>query len=426
MKLALAACAALFAAAAPLRAQGPLETLDNRLAYSSADGRVRVRLSGTLDLEGYATEAPDPGLIVTDDRAPLFAPRLSAFLDAQIGPDLYVFGQLRVDRGFDPGYGNAWQGRLDELAVRYSLFGSGHLSLQVGKFATVVGNWAPRHGSWEDPFITAPLPYENLTGIWDTTAADSVNRIFQWAHVAPYPASDVDADKSRRLPILWGPSYTTGAALIGDAGLLRYAVEVKNASLSSRPDEWTLVDRGWSHPAIDARLALQPDEAWSVGLSAGEGPYLDAGAAPSVPAGRSFSAYREIVLGQDASYAWHHFQAWAELYEARFEVPAVANADTAAYYVEARYTFAPRFSAGLRWNQQIYAPLQAPAGFLAGVGPVPAHSQDWGAGVREIDFAPEYRLTAYVQLKVQLSLERGASGASGTVPLAAAQLTLRW
>jgi hypothetical protein len=46
--------------------------------------------------------------------------------------------------------------------------------------------------------------------------------------------------------------------------------------------------------------------------------------------------------------------------------------------------------------------------------------------VREIDFAPEYRLTAYVQLKVQLSLERGASGASGTVPLAAAQLTLRW
>ncbi len=426
MRAALLAGALLLAAGPCLRAEGPLETLDERLAYSSGDGELRLRLSGTLDLEEYATEAPAPGLIVSDGREPLFVPRLSAFLDGQLGANLYVFGQVRADQGFDPGYGQQPELRLAEYAVRFDLLGNGRLILQLGKFAAMVGNWTPRHGSWQDPFITAPLPYQNLTGIWDTTAADTVPRILQWGHVIPFPASDVDAAKQRRLPLIWGPSYTAGAALIGDSGPLRYALEVKNGALSSRPEQWSPVDRGWSHPAFDARLGVQPDEAWSLGVSAAEGPYLNEAAAPTVPPGRDFDAYREILLGQDASYAWHHFQAWAELYEVRYEVPGVANADTAAYYLEARYTFAPRFSAALRWNQQLYAPLRIPAGFLPGSGLVQAHSQDWGSGVRVVDLAPEYRLSAYIQLKVQLSLEQGLAAAPGTIALAATQLTLRW
>ena len=36
------------------------------------------------------------------------------------------------------------------------------LNVQAGKFATVVGNWIERYDSWNNPFITAPLPYENM------------------------------------------------------------------------------------------------------------------------------------------------------------------------------------------------------------------------------------------------------------------------
>ena len=44
-------------------------------------------------------------------------------------------------------------------------------------------------------------------------------------------------------------------------------------------------------------------------------------AEPTLPPGRDIGDYREFVLGQDASFAWHHLQVWAEFYEARFQVP---------------------------------------------------------------------------------------------------------
>ena len=63
------------------------------------------------------------------------------------------------------------QVRLDEYALRVTPWDDGRFNLQVGKFSTVVGNWVQRHHSWENPFITAPLPYENLTAISDTVGA---------------------------------------------------------------------------------------------------------------------------------------------------------------------------------------------------------------------------------------------------------------
>ena len=73
------------------------------------------------------------------------------------------------------------------------------------------------------------------------------------------------------------------------------------------------------------------------------GPYLLPSAAESLPAGRSLARYVETVVGQDISFAWHHFQAWAEAYEARFDIPGVGVAGTQAYYVEGKYKFTPQF-----------------------------------------------------------------------------------
>ena len=56
------------------------------LTFSSADALFRTRLSGTLELEGYALPQPSPGLLYTSGHA-LFNPRLVLFLDAQLGPD---------------------------------------------------------------------------------------------------------------------------------------------------------------------------------------------------------------------------------------------------------------------------------------------------------------------------------------------------
>ena len=77
------------------------DRLDTALTVSAFHDNLRVRLSGTLDLEIYNFEQPAPGLIDSSIDT-LFNPRLTLFLDAQAGSHVYFFSQSRLDRGFDP------------------------------------------------------------------------------------------------------------------------------------------------------------------------------------------------------------------------------------------------------------------------------------------------------------------------------------
>ncbi|PYL98957.1 MAG: hypothetical protein DME27_03475, partial [Verrucomicrobia bacterium] len=93
-----------------------LDQLDTALTIAAFHDNLRLRLSGTIDLEGYHLQQPAPGLI--DSRIDnLFNPRLTLFLDAQMGSQIYFFAQSRLDRGFDPSDHGA-QVRLDEYALR--------------------------------------------------------------------------------------------------------------------------------------------------------------------------------------------------------------------------------------------------------------------------------------------------------------------
>jgi hypothetical protein len=393
----------------------PLDRVEEGLTLGAWNDAVRLRLSGTFDLEGYALRQPAPGLFFVEGND-FLNPRLSLFLDAQLGPYLYAFVESRADDGFDAGESSPAV-RLDEYALRLTPWPDGRFNLQVGKFAAVVGNWAYRHGSWDNPFITAPLPYENLTGIWDAFAAHSTAEVLTWAGQLPRPSQGgALLDEYRSLPIIWGPSYSSGASVFGTVAGFDYAVEVKNTALSSRPETWQPTATQWQHPTFSGRLGYRPDEMWSFGFSASAGTYLQPSAAPSLSPGLGFDQYLEIVLGQDVSFAWHHVQAWAEVYEARFEIPGVGNADTEAYYVEAKYKFTPQFFGAVRWNQQLFGTLPGPAG----------GASRWGRQVERIDLGPGYRLTPHLQVKLQYSLEHQAADASTWGDMIAAQVTLRF
>ena len=416
-KQALPLAAFVFATAtlAPA-AEDWLDRLDDFLTVSAFEDRARLRLSGTLDLEAYALPQPSPGLFYTE-RYALFNPRLTLFLDAQLGPNVYVFAQMRADRGFDPHYLDA-RAALDEYALRFTPWKDGRFNLQIGKFATVVGNWATRHGSWENPFITAPLPYENLTGMWDSAAADSLGTLRGWAGLDGGIPSRADALAGKRLrnPVIWGPSYTSGVSAFGQIGKFEYAAEFKNASLSSRPDSWDGTVVQWQRPTVSGRVGFRPNTMWRLGASASVGPYLTREASDTVAPGTRLSDYRQIVLGQDVSFAWHHWQLWAEVFESRFEIPGVGNADSLAYYIEAKYKFTPQFFGAVRWNQHIFATLPD------GMG----GREVWSGDIWRSDFALGYRFTAHTQLKLQYSLDRHATDGPGFGHTFAAQFTIRF
>jgi hypothetical protein len=382
-----------------------LDRLDTALSVSAFQDNLRVRLSGTLDLEIYNFEQPAPGLI--DSRVDtLFNPRLTLFLDAQMGSRIYFFAQSRLDRGFDPS-DNGAQVRLDEYALRVTRWEDGRLTVQIGKFATVVGNWVPRHLSWDNPFINAPLVYENVTAVQDK--------------YAPYSALDFILrphyyGKYSFNPVIWGPSYASGISVSGQLDKFDYAVEMKNASLSSRPESWYVTENGFENPTFSGRFGFRPNEAWNLGFSASEGPYFRREAEPTLPPGRDIDDYREFVLGQDVSFAWHHLQVWAEFYEARFEVPTVGNADTFAYYIEAKYKFTPQLFGSIRWNQQLFGTISDGNG----------HNVRWSPDLGRIDIAAAYRFTPHTQLKLQYSFQHETTSPGDDNHLLAAQFTIRF
>lgn len=379
-----------------------LDKVDEALTLNAFDGKVRARLSGFVDLEAYQVEQPPPGLIDTDHDF-LFNPRLVLFLDAQLGPQVYFFMQSRADRDFDP-HDEEVRVRLDEYALRINPWESDRFVLQIGKFATVVGNFVPRHLSWENPFVTAPLPYENLTRVWDS--------------VAPFPDffAGLVLEEDNNVPLIWGPSYASGGSVAGKIGRFNYAVEIKNSALASRPQSWDATQIGFEHPTFSGRVGFQPNQAWNFGVSASDGPYFRPEAAPTLPVGRSIGDYHEFVLGQDISYALHHLQLWAEFYQVRFQVPRVGNADTFAYYFEGKYKFTPQLFGALRWNQQLFSTVPDGAG----------GTMRWGHDLWRVDTSLGYRFTAHTQLKLQYSFQDETSDSRDLVHTLAAQFTLRF
>jgi hypothetical protein len=240
--------------------------------------------------------------------------------------------------------------------------------------------------------VGEPVPYENLTGIWDIATPDSAETLFDWAHLEGHDDGDY-SDKPLRIPIIWGPSYASGVAIAGRLGQFEYAAEIKNSSLSSRPATWSVTETGFEHPTISARVGFRPNEMWNFGFSASDGPYLQSRAAASLPAGRGIGDYRELVLGQDISFGWRHLEIWLECYEARFEVARIGNADTVSAYIEAKYKFTPQLFGALRWNQQLYATVRD----------VEGNREAWGNDVQRLDAALGYRFTPHLQLKLQYS-----------------------
>jgi len=386
-----------------------LDKVHDTLSLSDSQNRFHLQLSGLADLEAYSIDQPAPGLIFSEHDF-LLNPRLTLFLDLEIGANVYFFAQARMDRGFDPSDGGA-RGRLDEYFLRYTP--AKNVRIQIGQFATVVGNWVQRHDTWQNPFINAPLPYENLTGIWDSAAPDEADELLEWSHVGEYNSGDY-SDKYLRLPIIWGPSSASGVAVSGTCGGFDYAVEMKNAALASRPESWSIAERGLDDPTFSGRAGFRPNEMWNFGVSASAGPYLLSVAAPTLPAGRGVGDDRELVLAQDVSFGWHHLQLWAEFYEARFQVPGIGDADTFSYYFEAKYKITSQLYGALRWNQQLFGTIRDEDGWTR-----------WGNDIWRVDAALGYRFTDYLQAKLQYSFSRQDSLREGE-HLFAGQLTAKF
>jgi predicted porin len=94
----------------------------------------------------------------------------------------------------------------------------------------------------------------------------------------------------------------------------------------------------------------------------------------------------------------------------------VGDADTFAYYVEAKYKFAPQLFCAVRWNQQLFNTISNGSG----------GKERWSPDLGRIDVAATYRLTTHAQLKLQYSFQHETTAPGVDNHLLAAQFTLRF
>jgi hypothetical protein len=107
---------------------------------------------------------------------------------------------------------------------------------------------------------------------------------------------------------------------------------------------------------------------------------------------------------------------WAEVFEARFQVPNAGNADTLGYYVEAKYKFTPQLFGAVRWNQMHFSRMSDGSG----------GSAPWFPDMWRVDVATGYRMTAHTQLKLQYSLQHQSITFRPLSHMLALQLTIRF
>ena len=396
---------AVMCLASPVYGQALLDSLDDLTRFDADSAGIHADLSFMADATAFAVEQPAQGLLSSDDRV-FFSPRLLSFLDVQMGDRVLLHGQMRVDRGFDPGAAAAGQVRLDEYYLQARLWKQDEVNVRIGKFATAFGSWAKRNLSWDNPLITAPMAYEDVLPMTDGFAPGGL---------AGFAARrDMPDNKSGWVPIIWGPSYATGTSIFGRAGMLEYAFEVKNAALSSNPQSWDGVQDGFhTNPTLTGRVGLRPAPEWTFGTSFSHGPYMRASGSGSLPAGTSVNDYTQTTWGLDAGYTHHKWQVWSELIAARFEVPRVGAVDVLSGFVEAKYKVTSSLWAAARWNQSAFSD-------------VPGLTTEWDRNAWRADLALGYRLTERVRVKLQYSVgDKRGNDREGN-HLGAMQVTVRF
>lgn len=349
-----------------------------------ADSPVQVDFRPSLEAVLWAGDSPQPALLTTDDEV-FFAPRLLLDLDAALGDHGFFHASPRVDRGFDPGDRPDGDIRLDEIILRWRVKDDPSLNFQIGSFPSVFGAWSAQHDFFDDAFLLAPLPYSQIIGIHTRDpAAVSPAAISARAGGTAPPVSSLG--KENWASMLWGPGYSTGAAVFGATSRFDYAFEIKNNALSAHPDSWQELD--FEHPTLTARLGYRPDAAWAFGLSASRGSWLE----NDVP-GVDPDDLIQQTLGLDMRWAHRNLIVSGEIITSEFETPAAGDLRVTSGFVQARWKVSPGFWLAARFGQML-------ANDATGTDAA------WQPDVRRIEIGAGWRVTPGVLLKTGYGFTR--------------------
>ena len=305
-----------------------------------------VLLQGILDGEFWATDSSSR-LLTRNNGHPAGLARLETWAAAEPWAGVVLYAQSQVEGG--PAQPESrTELYLDQIGVRYTRAPA--LVVDVGKMPQIVGTFAPRRFSTRNPLIVIPDGYP-----------------------LQYPVG----------------AQVSGATRHFDYRVAMLSLPVSHPGYTPDPSAAYRPAAGGGYtPFVGARI----------GASFTRGPYLGEYIAPSLLAGKSWESYRQTITALDAQFARGYLETRAEYGRGTYQIPGRPDVTGTTYYVEAKYTFTPRFFVAARGERNDYPFIRPPADSTGSWTSVLTDFSDGevGAGLR---------LTASTLLKTSLRLD---------------------
>jgi len=341
-----------------------------------------VNFSGNLDLVGVNRTGQIGTNSLNFGENPFHTTRIRLFADAPIQDHVHVFTEFLYDD-------DAMFARLFGGFVRLSDPKGRDVHLEVGKIPLHLGAYPNRSYAPKNNLIGAPLMYQYHTDARNdqvpTRGEDIVanrGQGYRSSYVGP-GLTGVGYDFGWAMPVLYENCWDFGAAVIGTASPLEFAVGVTNGTAGA-----PLMSDYNDGKQVLARIGFVPAPWVRAGVSGSRGPYLMSSLNEDLPPGHTADDYMQMVAGADLELSYAHGVLYSEFLFNRFNSPFVGNLDLRAWYVEGKWTVLPGWYVAARFDRMIFSDVALASGGVEG----------WDADLwkREIGigFKPSARLVA--------------------------------
>ena len=297
------------------------------LASAAARGQVPVMVQGVVAGEGWFTDTSS-NLLSKNGGRPAGAGKLLMWGALEPVRGLALYGLLEGETES----GEVGESEFEQYGVRYTA--SRRLVVDAGRIIGPIGSFAARRFANRNPLVGEPDGY-----------------------VVQYPM---------------------GAQLSGVARGLDYRLAVVSQPVHHE-DYVPEPSDAW-RPAL--ALGFTPYVGVRIGASYTWGPYLNDELTAAQLAQRDWRDYEQRIAAAELSVSVGYAEIFAELARSSYDVPNRAEPiDGLTYYLEAKYTFTPRFYAAARAERNDYPFIMAGPTFWV-ARKTDFHDEEVGVGFR--------------------------------------------
>jgi hypothetical protein len=364
--------------AAVLLVVGPA-TASARQDMAEMDSERPVGIGGEISIIGGPSDDEAYFNYTDYDKNALRIARARVFGEWRARPSLSFMGELRSEDGTDFSASAAY--------VRWQPFSHSSLYIQAGRIPPVIGGFARRAYSRDNPVIGEPLAYQYLTAIrpdaLPATPADLIRmRARGWQLSYPVGSNE----RAGGLPIISVSQWDTGV----EGDWQRGPIEIAAALTQGSPAEPVVHDRNnglmWS-----GRVAATLTGGVVVGVSAARGAWVDNAALEATLQGMGADSSQSLV-GVDVEYGRDRWLVRGEWLHSVFEMPFAADTSSTplpatSAFAELRFRFSPRWQLGGRVDDLSFGDLPTNPGV------------SWDAPVRRVEATLAYRVTRQFELR---------------------------